>query len=239
MDNLIKSLIRKHTLVVVIFICSFCKGYAQENSIDTDLSGHYESSNGKYILQLMQVNPSAYYYEFIPKDMKDSVAVLNMVMGICDKQIEGNSFKTTLSGAFMSGFDFKFINTMDVEVNISRFSYDYRYSDLAGQYYKLKNTGVPKPEYEMFFNKEKYHEYKAVVNKKELYLSYFPLYSNKMKLIRIDKKTCLKFFNTVFNFALGDMSEQYYYVEVSNGKNIEYGWLDYRDLKYFKLIGKT
>lgn len=60
-----------------------------------------------------------------------------------------------------------------------------------------------------------------------------------MKLIHIDRKTCLKFFNTVFKFALGDMSEQYYYIELSNGKNIEYAWLDYRDLKYFKFLNNV
>ena len=32
------------------------------------------------------------------------------------------------------------------------------------------------------------------------------------------------------------MSEQYYYIELSNGKNIEYAWLDYRDLKYFNFL---
>lgn len=241
MDNLIKSLISKHTLVLlVIFICSSCKGYAQGNSIDTDLSGHYESSNGKYILQLMQVNPSAYYYEFIPKTDNDSIAILNTVNGIFNEQQEDSSFKTVLTDAFQSGFDFKFLNTMDVEVKISRFSYDYRYSDLIGKYSKLKKSGeVLKPHYEMFYNKDKFQTYRASLNGKELYLCYFPLSSNKVKMVRINKKTCLKIFTTIFNFALGDMSERYYYVEISNGKNIEYGWLDYSDLKYFKLIGKT
>lgn len=239
MRSVIKISINKSLCCfVLVSLLFFLKSTHAQSKYNIDLSGEYESSSGQYILQLIQVIPSTYYYEFIPKDRNDSLTVLNAVMGVCDQQIEGNSFKTTLTSAFMSGFDFK-LNGLNFEVNVSRFSYDYRYSDLVGQYSKLKNTAMPQPHYEMFFNKEKYHAYKSAVNKNEIYLSYFPLYSNKIKQIHIDRKTRLKLFNTVFNFALGDMSEQYYYIEVSNGKNIEYGWLAYRDLKYFKFLKKT
>ncbi len=238
MGSHIKSLISVRLIVTLIFyLCSLLNSFGQGN-MQNNISGSYESSNKKYLLHLIQVNPSSYYYEFLPRDINDSIAISNINNGLLDEQLEDDFFITSYTGAFQSGFEFRYSGD-DIMVGISRFSYDYRYSDLKGKYSKLKNGDIPKPHYDMFYNKDKYQIYRGAVKSKGLYLCYYPSTSTKDKMIKINKMTKLKLLATVFNFALGDMSYRYYYVEMSNGNSKEFGWLDYRDLKYFKLIGKT
>jgi hypothetical protein len=206
---------------------------------DLDLSGNYESLNKNYILQLMKVNPSSYYYEFLPINKSDSVSNSNLNCGIFIGTIENGLFNTGYTISFQSGFDFRFSNDKSIKVDINKFSYDNSYSPLTGNYTKSTDTTVPIPHYELFYNKEKFQMYKGAISSKVLFLCYFPMSSDKSKKIKINRKSRLKLLATVFNFALGDMSQQYYYVELTNGKEVEFGWLDYRDLKYFKFLSKT
>gem|GEM_PF-2117663 len=66
-----------------------------------------------------------------------------------------------------------------------------------------------------------------------------------MKLIHIGRKTRLKFLIQFLNLrwaiCLSNITILNCLMEriLSNGKNIEYGWLDYHDLKYFKFLNNV
>ncbi|QRY60512.1 hypothetical protein [Sphingobacterium siyangense] len=237
-----KSIHAIFLIILIISLSCFSSMIYGQKYFDLNLSGRYESSTGKYVLQLIQLNPFSYYYEFLPNNIADSLADSNLNSGVFFSATETDDgvFNTGYTQAFQSGFDFKFLDGNNINVNISRFSYDStNHLTLTGNYLKNTDTSFLKPHYEMFYKKDSFHLYQGAVKLKELFLLYIPMSSNKMKTIQVNKKTRLKIFTTIYHFGLGDMSAKYYYVEVSNGKSIEFGWLDYRDLRKFKLINKT